>query len=277
MSGSAKKNERLKPFAQSPAWVQWLLSPATLTVLAAVLGCAWMLAQHDAAATRSVEDLSWIKLSLQSWFMKAWAVKAAILALPAAAGFFMGWIAHKQSGSAAGSALAAVAVVSFLLWQFGEKRDHEAAVAVTRPAAPTPSPAASATETVRAQAVPEAKPEPAADGQAEQAQALKQLQEEAAVKAAAAEKATQAAQAAEAAKVRRQQAAPAPAAPQPAPVVPMLADRNQLFVQVDNSAPSTAGVMPTPRPVEAEKSQANPIPGCRWATPTNWVCDSRRP
>ena len=279
-------------FKQTPEWVKWVLSPAAFILLAGVLAGGWVLAQHDTAAAQPVQGMSWGKLSTQSWFIKAWILNAATLVLPAAGGFAIGWIAHRSSSSALGAAMAAVGVVFVALWPFGEKQE---AATYTAPVPVAPAPAAAvAADPTRAHAVPDAKPDPAAPkaGAEDPLELLKAMKQQAepAEKAAAGEKAVKdvqvaapaqpqatakAAPAADALKPRQQAAAPA----QPTPVVPMLADRNQMFVQVEtNAPPSTAGVMPPPPSMQSDKAQAHPVfPGCRWATPTTWVCDQPKP
>ncbi len=262
-------------FKQSPQWLTWVLSPAALILLAGVLACAWVLAQHSSAASHPVENLSWAQLSTKSWFIKAWLWSAGVLALPAAAGFGIGWVAHRSSSSAVGSAFAAVGVVFLTLWQFGDKRADAQTVVQTPPAAAAPAaPAAQPASAAEAQAptAPTAEAsaaaKAAADEEMAQLKAKKVAEETAAAAAAVAQT-----QAAEAARARRQAAAP------PTPAVPMLADRNQMFVQVETSAPtSTAGVMPPPPPMHNDKAQAHPVfPGCRWATAATWVCDGQKP
>jgi hypothetical protein len=258
-------------YKPSPAWVKWVLSPAAFVLLAGVLACAWVLAQHSSAATHPVETMSWTQLSSRSWFIKAWIWSTGVLALPAAAGYGIGWLVHRSSSSAVGAALAAVAVVFMTLWQFGDKRADAQTVVVAPPAAlpaaVAPAPAASAAPAQAAAEKPEPITPPAAADVAMEALKTRKQQEEPAAKAAAQTQTPGAALA------RQQQAAPA------APMVPMLADRNQMFVQVETSAPtSTAGVMPPPPSMQNDKAQAHPVfPGCRWATPTTWVCDQPKP
>ena len=279
---------------RTPAWVAVVFSSTTFTVVAAVLAFGWFLARHKVEGLHSLDDLSLMQLSTQSWFTRAWGSSVAILALPAAAGFGVGWSAHRRGGSAAGTAIAAVAVVTVALWQMGDKREDDSKFRRAAASAPAASglavvaPAAPAEKTdkddVKLSIVEEAErnlarakaEEEAAKGEGEKTARAKALQ------AAEAAKVAKAAEAPDAeAGSQRKTGTVAPAVQPTADAgALLLSNRTKLVVQTEAAPPSVSGpgVRPTAQPVQEEKALAYPgFPGCRWATPTQWVCDGKQP
>lgn len=262
-----------------------MFAPATLIVLTAILACAWMLARRNSQALHSLETFSWIQLTAQSWFMRAWASSAAMLAVPAVAGFGIGWAAHRKTGSAISTALAAVVVVALLLWQMAEKRDEHVIYKPTD--APAPRPVASSMGLASPPAQPDPKADPAvprtaADDEAQRTLARVKFEEEAAaaeaVKTAKAAQAADAAKAALAARHKAAMASPHAAPPMAASPVMPFSDQPRPVVESASGPPSGPGVMPAPRAITVEAPVAHPsFPGCRWATPTSWVCDPPKP
>ena len=186
-------------------------------------------------------------------------------------------------------AAAALGIVGVVMWQMSGNRD--AAVVTAKPNVAAPKPAGSSLAEV-------SPPAPAASQagvaeekssvveEAERALALaKAKEDEAAAEAAKAAKALQPAEAAKTAKAAEpakvERASPRKPAATTAVTEPPsvdLSNRTRLVVQTEAAPPPPSGgpgVRPTPKTVQAaDNSQDHPsFPGCRWATPTRWVCD----
>ena len=235
-----------------------VFSPATLVLVAAVLGGAWVLAD------RNLEGAN-------AGFVRAWAIGSGILSLPAAGGFVIGWIAHQRIWSAVSTALAAVGIVFLFQWQAGEKRD-DAHINYKPAHVVAPRPAASGLAIGSPPGPDEMKPaalvaKPPADELAGPADPAVKPEREAAPDPAGGAKSAKLDTTA-----RKPTPPPAPVVQQPA--VDPFEKRLTVVVETESTPPSGPGVRPVARPVQAEASVTHPsFPGCRWATPINWVCD----